>query len=118
MSACNRKAWDHFSKPQRKNIEMWHKQATEIKSALLEEALAERNEEEMDLSESDSENEIDKHNELELDRSRIPAKKPRWEDSKAVNHLQVRKFLTQKNIHIIFCIRISSTFIIITSYFS
>lgn len=97
---------------------MWHKQATEIKSALLEEALAERNEEEMDLSESDSENEIDKHNELELDRSRIPAKKPRWEDSKAVNHLQVRKFLTQKNIHIIFCIRISSTFIIITSYFS
>lgn len=91
VSACQKKAWDHFSKAQRKNIEMWQKQASEIKATLLEEALAERKDDDMELS--DSETEIDKHNN-ELGSGTL-AKKPRWDDSKAVNHLQVQKLNTK-----------------------
>ncbi|CAL8102365.1 unnamed protein product [Orchesella dallaii] len=54
-AACQRKVWDHFSKAQRKNIEVWRKQATEIKNVLLEEALNERADEEMEFSDLESE---------------------------------------------------------------
>ena len=27
LAACHKKAWDHFTKAQRKNIDMWKKQA-------------------------------------------------------------------------------------------
>jgi uncharacterized protein YdaT len=87
VTACHKKAWDHFTKAQRKNLEIWRKQATEVKNALLEEALAERNEEEMDFSDSESE---DMHN----GESIVPRKKPRMDDkhSMAVNQLKVCTF--------------------------
>ncbi|CAG7834059.1 unnamed protein product [Allacma fusca] len=55
LAACHKKAWDHFTKAQRKNIDMWKKQAGEIKNMQLEEALNERTDEEMELSDTDSE---------------------------------------------------------------
>jgi hypothetical protein len=57
---------------------------SEIKAALLEEALNERNDEEMELSDSEAEAIMEKHNNL----GRNPAKKPRVE---IVNPLQVQK---------------------------
>jgi hypothetical protein len=65
---------------------MWRKQATEIKNSLLEDALAERNDEEMELD-SDSESEMEKEKQLSEPRP-IPAKKARW-DVKTVHHLKV-----------------------------
>jgi len=87
VSACQKKSWDHFTKAQRKNIEMWRKQASEIKSVLLEEALAERTEEEMDLSDS---SECENSSEVEFG-SPPKVKKPKLDENgkKALNHLQV-----------------------------
>lgn len=52
-SASHKKVWDHFTKPQRKNIEMWKKQAAEIKAVELEENLLAGGDEEMEVSESE-----------------------------------------------------------------
>uniref|UniRef100_A0A1B6DUN6 RRM domain-containing protein n=2 Tax=Clastoptera arizonana TaxID=38151 RepID=A0A1B6DUN6_9HEMI len=54
-SASHKKVWDHFTKPQRKNIEMWKKQATEIKTVELEENLLAGGDEEMEVSENEDE---------------------------------------------------------------
>ncbi|XP_046609696.1 ecto-NOX disulfide-thiol exchanger 2 isoform X1 [Neodiprion virginianus] len=53
-AASHKKVWDHFTKAQRKNIEMWKKQSSEIKAVQLEEALME-GEGEMDVSDSEDE---------------------------------------------------------------
>ncbi|CAB3362096.1 Hypothetical predicted protein [Cloeon dipterum] len=53
-AASHQKVWDHFTKAQRKNISMWKKQAGEIRSMQLEEAVNERADEEMDVSDSDN----------------------------------------------------------------
>ncbi|XP_076356600.1 ecto-NOX disulfide-thiol exchanger 2-like [Tachypleus tridentatus] len=53
-TANHQKVWDHFTKAQRKNINLWHKQAKEIKNAQLEEVLNERKEDEMDVSDEEA----------------------------------------------------------------
>ncbi|XP_012276181.1 ecto-NOX disulfide-thiol exchanger 2 [Orussus abietinus] len=53
-AASHKKVWDHFTKAQRKNIEMWRKQSSEIKAVQLEEALME-GEGEMEVSDSEDE---------------------------------------------------------------
>uniref|UniRef100_A0A0K8S492 RRM domain-containing protein n=3 Tax=Lygus hesperus TaxID=30085 RepID=A0A0K8S492_LYGHE len=52
-AASHKKVWDHFTKAQRKNIEMWKKQADEIKAIELEEHLNSGGDDEMDLSDED-----------------------------------------------------------------
>lgn len=49
------KVWDHFTKPQRKNIELWKKQTEEIKNAHIEEVLNDRIEDEMEVSDDEAE---------------------------------------------------------------
>ncbi|XP_054711531.1 ecto-NOX disulfide-thiol exchanger 2-like [Uloborus diversus] len=68
-AASLQKVWDHFTKAQRKNIEMWKKQTEKIKNAHLEEVLNDRIEDEMDVSDDDSPNQLPgkgKSDELEL----------------------------------------------------
>ncbi|XP_069749387.1 ecto-NOX disulfide-thiol exchanger 2-like isoform X4 [Narcine bancroftii] len=54
-SASKQKAWDHFSKAQRKNLHMWQKQAEEIRSIHNDELMSIRREEEMEMSDDDVE---------------------------------------------------------------
>uniref|UniRef100_A0A4W3HAZ8 Ecto-NOX disulfide-thiol exchanger 1 n=1 Tax=Callorhinchus milii TaxID=7868 RepID=A0A4W3HAZ8_CALMI len=54
-AASKQKAWDHFSKAQRKNIDIWRKQAEEIRNAHSEELMGIRREEEMEMSDEDYE---------------------------------------------------------------
>ncbi|XP_076764611.1 ecto-NOX disulfide-thiol exchanger 2 isoform X3 [Xylocopa sonorina] len=53
-AASHKKVWDHFTKAQRKNIEIWKKQSSEIKAVQLEESLME-GEGEMEVSDSEEE---------------------------------------------------------------
>uniref|UniRef100_A0A8C4RX62 Ecto-NOX disulfide-thiol exchanger 1 n=1 Tax=Erpetoichthys calabaricus TaxID=27687 RepID=A0A8C4RX62_ERPCA len=66
-AATRQKAWDHFSKAQRKNIDIWRKQCEELRNAHSEELMGIRREEEMEMSDDDSEE--------------SPSKKIRTEDS-------------------------------------
>ncbi|XP_067669821.1 ecto-NOX disulfide-thiol exchanger 2-like isoform X2 [Haliotis asinina] len=52
-TATKQRAWDHFTKAQRKNIDVWSKQAEEIRVAQQEEFLSERQEDEMEMSDED-----------------------------------------------------------------
>ncbi|XP_013885888.1 ecto-NOX disulfide-thiol exchanger 1 isoform X4 [Austrofundulus limnaeus] len=54
-AATRQKAWDHFSKAQRKNIDIWRKQCEELRNAHSEEIMGIRREEEMEMSDDDSE---------------------------------------------------------------
>ncbi|XP_069745717.1 ecto-NOX disulfide-thiol exchanger 1 [Narcine bancroftii] len=54
-AASKQKAWDHFSKAQRKNIDVWRKQAEEVRNAHSEELMGIRHEEEMEMSDDDYE---------------------------------------------------------------
>ncbi|XP_068979051.1 ecto-NOX disulfide-thiol exchanger 2 isoform X1 [Bombus flavifrons] len=70
-AASHKKVWDHFTKAQRKNIEMWKKQSSEIKAVQLEESLME-GEGEMEVSDSEEEpqrkktrNQSDAHDDIE-----------------------------------------------------
>ncbi|KAJ7310243.1 hypothetical protein JRQ81_007141 [Phrynocephalus forsythii] len=54
-SASKQKAWDHFTKPQRKNISVWCKQAEEIRNIHSDELMGIRREEEMEMSDDDME---------------------------------------------------------------
>uniref|UniRef100_A0A8D0D3K2 Ecto-NOX disulfide-thiol exchanger 1 n=1 Tax=Sander lucioperca TaxID=283035 RepID=A0A8D0D3K2_SANLU len=53
-AATRQKAWDHFSKAQRKNIDIWRKQCEELRNAHSEEIMGIRREEEMEMEENDS----------------------------------------------------------------
>ncbi|XP_073676395.1 ecto-NOX disulfide-thiol exchanger 2 isoform X2 [Garra rufa] len=55
LAASKQKAWDHFSKAQRKNLDMWRKQAEEIRNIHNEELMGIRREEEMEMSDDDME---------------------------------------------------------------
>ncbi|XP_050974880.1 ecto-NOX disulfide-thiol exchanger 1 isoform X1 [Labeo rohita] len=66
-AATRQKAWDHFSKAQRKNIDIWRKQCEELRNAHSEEIMGIRREEEMEMSDEDLEEN--------------PCKKMRMEDS-------------------------------------
>ncbi|XP_042196545.1 ecto-NOX disulfide-thiol exchanger 2 isoform X2 [Callorhinchus milii] len=54
-SASKQKAWDHFSKAQRKNLHMWRNQAEEIRNVHNDELMGIRREEEMEMSDDDME---------------------------------------------------------------
>ncbi|XP_041652816.1 ecto-NOX disulfide-thiol exchanger 2-like isoform X4 [Cheilinus undulatus] len=53
QAASKQKAWDHFSKAQRKNLDMWRKQAEEIRNMHNEQLMGIRREEEMEMEMSD-----------------------------------------------------------------
>ncbi|XP_036421318.1 ecto-NOX disulfide-thiol exchanger 1 isoform X1 [Colossoma macropomum] len=54
-AATRQKAWDHFSKAQRKNIDIWRKQCEELRNAHSEEIMGIRREEEMEMSDEELE---------------------------------------------------------------
>ncbi|XP_077165393.1 ecto-NOX disulfide-thiol exchanger 2 isoform X1 [Paroedura picta] len=54
-SASKQKAWDHFTKAQRKNISVWCKQAEEIRNIHNDELMGIRREEAMEMSDDDTE---------------------------------------------------------------
>uniref|UniRef100_A0A670JZW1 RRM domain-containing protein n=1 Tax=Podarcis muralis TaxID=64176 RepID=A0A670JZW1_PODMU len=54
-SASKQKAWDHFTKAQRKNISVWCKQAEEIRNIQNDELMGIRREEEMEMSDDETE---------------------------------------------------------------
>ncbi|KAM8975799.1 ecto-NOX disulfide-thiol exchanger 1 isoform 1-T1 [Pelodytes ibericus] len=66
-ASSRQKAWDHFSKAQRKNIDIWRKHCEELRNAHSEQLMGIRREEEMEMSDDDS--------------CDIPNKKVRVEDS-------------------------------------
>ncbi|XP_034037790.1 ecto-NOX disulfide-thiol exchanger 2-like isoform X2 [Thalassophryne amazonica] len=55
QAASKQKAWDHFSKAQRKNLDMWRKQAEETRNMHNEQLMGIRGEEEMEMSDDDME---------------------------------------------------------------
>ncbi|TKS72141.1 Ecto-NOX disulfide-thiol exchanger 1 [Collichthys lucidus] len=54
-AASKQKAWDHFSKAQRKNLDIWRKQVEEIRNIHNEQLMGIRGEEEMEMSDDDME---------------------------------------------------------------
>ncbi|XP_068437566.1 ecto-NOX disulfide-thiol exchanger 2-like isoform X2 [Clinocottus analis] len=54
-AASKQKAWDHFSKAQRKNLDMWRTQVEKIRNAHNEQLMGIGGEEEMEMSEDDME---------------------------------------------------------------
>ncbi|XP_056294946.1 ecto-NOX disulfide-thiol exchanger 2 isoform X2 [Pseudoliparis swirei] len=60
QAASKQKAWDHFSKAQRKNLDMWRKQAEEIRNMHSEQLMGIRREEEMEMSDDDMEDSPDR----------------------------------------------------------
>uniref|UniRef100_A0A803K7R7 Ecto-NOX disulfide-thiol exchanger 1 n=1 Tax=Xenopus tropicalis TaxID=8364 RepID=A0A803K7R7_XENTR len=66
-ASTRQKAWDHFSKAQRKNIDIWRKHCEDLRNAQSEQLMGIRREEEMEMSDDDS--------------SDIPNKKARLDDS-------------------------------------
>ncbi|KAL7979457.1 hypothetical protein Chor_004615 [Crotalus horridus] len=54
-SACKQKAWDHFTKAQRKNISVWCKQAEELRNLHNDELMDIRREEAMEMSDDETE---------------------------------------------------------------
>ncbi|XP_053734289.1 ecto-NOX disulfide-thiol exchanger 2 isoform X1 [Synchiropus splendidus] len=59
QAASKQKAWDHFSKAQRKNLDVWRKQAEEIRNMHNEQLMDIRREEEMEMSDDDMEDPSD-----------------------------------------------------------
>ncbi|XP_053253263.1 ecto-NOX disulfide-thiol exchanger 1 isoform X3 [Podarcis raffonei] len=53
-ASTRQKAWDHFSKAQRKNIDIWRKHSEELRNAHSEQLMGIRREEEMEMSDEDS----------------------------------------------------------------
>uniref|UniRef100_A0A667ZJZ1 Ecto-NOX disulfide-thiol exchanger 1 n=1 Tax=Myripristis murdjan TaxID=586833 RepID=A0A667ZJZ1_9TELE len=74
-AATRQKAWDHFSKAQRKNIDIWRKQCEELRNAHSEEIMGIRREEEMEMSDDDSDE--------------SPCKKMRMEENGVCDQSQV-----------------------------
>ncbi|KAK7922008.1 hypothetical protein WMY93_008910 [Mugilogobius chulae] len=55
QAASKQKAWDHFTKAQRKNLDTWRKQVQEIRNMHNEQLMGIRREEEMEMSDDDME---------------------------------------------------------------
>nr|XP_040056568.1 LOW QUALITY PROTEIN: ecto-NOX disulfide-thiol exchanger 1 [Gasterosteus aculeatus aculeatus] len=85
-AATRQKAWDHFSKAQRKNIDIWRKQCEELRNAHSEEIMGIRREEEMEMSEEDNEEEEEED---------TPCKRLRTEDTGACD--QTHASLKEEN---------------------
>ncbi|KAI9541523.1 Ecto-NOX disulfide-thiol exchanger 1 [Dissostichus eleginoides] len=54
-AASKQKAWDHFSKAQRKNLDLWRTQVEKIRNMHNEQLMGIRGEEEMEMSDDDME---------------------------------------------------------------
>ncbi|KAL7012440.1 hypothetical protein ACKWTF_014853 [Chironomus riparius] len=65
-AASHKKVWDHFTKPQRKNIDQWCKQASDVRTFQMDENLD--NNDEMDMSDDDSSSRSGKR--IKLDKAR------------------------------------------------
>ncbi|XP_053296354.1 ecto-NOX disulfide-thiol exchanger 1, partial [Pleuronectes platessa] len=52
-ATTRQKAWDHFSKAQRRNMDIWRKQCEELRNAHSEEIMGIRREEEMEMSDDE-----------------------------------------------------------------
>ncbi|XP_022430611.1 ecto-NOX disulfide-thiol exchanger 1 isoform X3 [Delphinapterus leucas] len=52
-ASTRQKAWDHFSKAQRKNIDIWRKHSEELRNAQSEQLMGIRREEEMEMSDDE-----------------------------------------------------------------
>ncbi|KAJ8014610.1 hypothetical protein DPEC_G00017420 [Dallia pectoralis] len=72
-AASKQKAWDHFSKAQRKNLDVWRKQAEEIRNMQNEELMGIRREEEMEMSDDDMEDDKLDPNSKDCDESGFAA---------------------------------------------
>ncbi|XP_030056399.1 ecto-NOX disulfide-thiol exchanger 1 isoform X2 [Microcaecilia unicolor] len=70
-ASARQKAWDHFSKAQRKNIEIWRKHCEELRNAHSEQLMGIRREEEMEMSDDDNEDNPSKK--LRVDGSALAA---------------------------------------------
>ncbi|XP_029297168.1 ecto-NOX disulfide-thiol exchanger 2-like isoform X2 [Cottoperca gobio] len=55
QAASKQKAWDHFSKAQRKNLDVWRMQVEKIRNMHNEQLIVIRGEEEMEMSDDDME---------------------------------------------------------------
>uniref|UniRef100_A0A452ULY4 Ecto-NOX disulfide-thiol exchanger 1 n=1 Tax=Ursus maritimus TaxID=29073 RepID=A0A452ULY4_URSMA len=53
-ASTRQKAWDHFSKAQRKNIDIWRKHSEELRNAQSEQLMGIRREEEMEMSDDEN----------------------------------------------------------------
>ncbi|XP_063160639.1 ecto-NOX disulfide-thiol exchanger 1 isoform X1 [Candoia aspera] len=71
-ASTRQKAWDHFSKAQRKNIDIWRKHSEELRNAHSEQLMGIRREEEMEMSDDDS-SENPSNKKLRLDDSALAA---------------------------------------------
>ncbi|RMC07103.1 hypothetical protein DUI87_16559 [Hirundo rustica rustica] len=78
-ASTRQKAWDHFSKAQRKNIDIWRKHSEELRNAHSEQLMGIRREEEMEMSDDDS--------------GDNPSKKLRVDDSATTCSVHMDKFL-------------------------
>uniref|UniRef100_A0A452GJJ7 Ecto-NOX disulfide-thiol exchanger 1/2 domain-containing protein n=1 Tax=Gopherus agassizii TaxID=38772 RepID=A0A452GJJ7_9SAUR len=70
-ASTRQKAWDHFSKAQRKNIDIWRKHSEELRNAHSEQLMGIRREEEMEMSDDDSSDNPSKK--LRVDESALTA---------------------------------------------
>ncbi|XP_054711105.1 ecto-NOX disulfide-thiol exchanger 2-like [Uloborus diversus] len=71
IAASVQKVWDHFTRAQRRNIELWKKQTEEIRNAHVEEVLNDRIEDEMDLSDDDTSSESSQQNNSDNRKARL-----------------------------------------------
>ncbi|XP_075883248.1 ecto-NOX disulfide-thiol exchanger 1 isoform X2 [Nelusetta ayraudi] len=84
-AATRQKAWDHFSKAQRKNIDIWRKQCEELRSAYSEEVMGSRREEEMEMSDED------------LEEEEKPCKRRRWSGEDGGKQQQQQSLLEEND---------------------
>ncbi|KAM7000378.1 ecto-NOX disulfide-thiol exchanger 2-like isoform 2-T2 [Tautogolabrus adspersus] len=75
QAASKQKAWDHFSKAQRKNLDMWRKQVEEIRNMHNEQLMGIRREEEMEMSDDDMEDMADSKDSMDSGVSQVEALK-------------------------------------------
>uniref|UniRef100_A0A8D2LAZ4 Ecto-NOX disulfide-thiol exchanger 1 n=1 Tax=Varanus komodoensis TaxID=61221 RepID=A0A8D2LAZ4_VARKO len=71
-ASTRQKAWDHFSKAQRKNIDIWRKHSEELRNAHSEQLMGIRREEEMEMSDDDSTDNLS-NKKLRVDESALAA---------------------------------------------
>ncbi|XP_017772369.1 PREDICTED: ecto-NOX disulfide-thiol exchanger 2 [Nicrophorus vespilloides] len=106
MAACHKKVWDHFTKAQRKNIELWKKQSMEIKNVQIDgDSFVERGDDEMDLS--DEENPMprkktrmdvvgDENNQLKDENTNLRCQMEAYKNEVDVIKMDLRKELDDK----------------------
>ncbi|CAH1782176.1 unnamed protein product [Owenia fusiformis] len=80
ITACKQKAWDHFSKAQRKNLDAWAKQAKETLKSQQENVFAERQDDDMELSDSENDAPATKKSKLGYDPNLVEVNRLRDEN--------------------------------------